>query len=69
MINVDKRLREAGIDAHLILQVHDELIIESHPDCADEALDILRTEMEGAISLAVPLDVDISCGETWFECK
>ena len=69
MINVDKRLHEAGIDAHLILQVHDELIIEANPDCADEALDILRTEMEGAISLAVPMDVDISCGETWFECK
>jgi DNA polymerase-1 len=69
MINVDKRLHEAGIDAHLILQVHDELIIEAHSDCADEALDILQTEMEGAISLAVPMDVDISCGATWFECK
>ncbi|MBQ9080442.1 MAG: DNA polymerase I [Clostridia bacterium] len=69
MINVDRRLRESGIDAHLILQVHDELLIESHRDCADEALDILRTEMEGAISLSVPMDVDISCGDTWFECK
>ena len=69
MINVDKRLHEAGIDAHLILQVHDELIIESHPDCADEALEILRFEMENAVSLIVPMDVDISYGTTWFECK
>lgn len=69
MINVDRRLREAGIDARLILQVHDELLIESHRDCASQALDILKREMEGAVGLKVPIDVDINQGENWFECK
>ena len=69
MINVDKALREAKIDAKLILQVHDELIIESHKDCADMALSILRKEMEGAIKLSVPLTADISVGKTWFDAK
>jgi len=69
MIRVDRRLRESGLDARLILQVHDELIVESHRDCADAALAILREEMEHAVSLSVPLDVDASMGESWFACK
>jgi len=69
MINVNKRLSKAGIDARLILQVHDELIIEAHRDCADIAFDVLKNEMEGAIKLSVPLDVEICQGDTWFECK
>lgn len=69
MINVDRRLREEGLDAKLILQVHDELIIEASRECADRAQEILRTEMEGAVELAVPLTVDIARGDTWFECK
>lgn len=69
MINVDKALKSARIDARLILQVHDELIIESHKDCADQALEILRKEMEGAAKLSVPLTADISIGKTWFDAK
>lgn len=69
MINVERRLLDAGIDARLILQVHDELVIEAHRSCADRAFEILKTEMEGAVALSVPLDVEISCGDTWFECK
>lgn len=69
MVNVSRRLRESGIDARLILQVHDELIIESHRDCADTAHDILRREMEEAIELTVPLSVDIHTGNSWFDCK
>ncbi len=69
MINVDRRLREEGLDAKLILQVHDELIIEASRECADRAQEILRVEMEGAVNLAVPLTVDIAQGDTWFECK
>ena len=69
MINVDKRLRESGIDARLILQVHDELLIESHKDCAETAFSILREEMEKAVSLRVPLEVDIHQGNSWYECK
>ena len=69
MINVDKALKEAKIDARLILQVHDELIIEAHKDCKDEALQILKNEMEGAIELLVPLTADIALGQTWFDAK
>ena len=69
MINVNKRLKEEGIDAHLILQVHDELVVESHKDCADLASKILREEMENAILLPVPLSVELTVGETWYDNK
>lgn len=69
MIRVDKRLRESGLDAKLILQVHDELLVEVHRDCADEALGILREEMENAARLSVPLDVEVGMGDNWYECK
>ena len=69
MINVSKRLKEEGIDAHLILQVHDELVIEAHRSCADRASTILREEMENAIQLPVPLSVELTVGETWYDNK
>ncbi len=69
MINVHRALKEAKIDARLILQVHDELIIEAHRDCADKALSILRKEMENATKLSVPLTAEISVGKTWFDAK
>ena len=69
MIRVEKRLRESGLDAELILQVHDELLVEAHRDCADEALGILREEMEQAVSLSVPLDVEVGMGDNWYQCK
>lgn len=68
MINVDKKLKESGTGARLILQVHDELLIESPVECADKVLDILKTEMETAASLSVPLDVEAKIGKTWYEC-
>ena len=68
MINVAKKLSESGIDAKLLLQVHDELLIESSRECAEEALAILKTEMENAVSLTVPLKVEAAIGETWLEC-
>ncbi|MBR7184536.1 MAG: DNA polymerase I [Clostridia bacterium] len=69
MIRVDERFRTLSLDAKLILQVHDELIVEAHRDCAEQALEVLREEMEHAVSLKVPLDVDAKMGETWFACK
>ena len=69
MINVAKALKDAKIDARLILQVHDELIIEAHKDVKDQALKILKREMEGAIELSVPLTADIAIGQTWFDAK
>ena len=68
MINVDVALKKSGIAARLILQVHDELILEAHRTCAKQAADILKCEMENAVRLAVPLSVDIGIGDNWLEC-
>ena len=67
MIRVHKRLSESNLDAKLILQVHDELILDAHKDCAEQALVILKEEMENAVSLSVPLEVEAHMGKTWFE--
>lgn len=69
MINVNRRLNEEGIDAKLILQVHDELLVEAHKDSSDLAAKILREEMENAILLPVPLSVELTLGETWYDNK
>ena len=69
MIKVRNRLAESGIDAKLILQVHDELLVEAHRDCADVALGILKEEMENAVALSVPLDVEVGAGNNWYESK
>ena len=69
MIRVDRALRESGLDAALILQVHDELILEAHRSCAAEAAALLKREMESAVSLAVPLTVEVGIGDNWLDCK
>ncbi len=69
MIAVDRRLKEEGIDAALILQVHDELILEAHVSCAERAKIILKEEMEKAAALSIPLTVDITVGKNWLESK
>ena len=69
MINTYKRLKSEGLDARIILQVHDELLLEAHADCADIALTLLREEMENVISLKVPLDVEAHIGKNWLEAK
>ena len=69
MINTHRALKEANIDAKLILQVHDELLVESARNCADQAAAILRREMENAVKLSVPLSVELTIGDTWYENK
>lgn len=69
MINTYKRLRYENIDAKLILQVHDELLIEADESCAEKAKIILKEEMENAADFKVMLTSDVSCGKTWYECK
>ena len=69
MINVYRRLRAEDLAAELILQVHDELIIESDLSCADRAAEILREEMQGVYEMKVPLAVDVHQGESWYEAK
>ena len=67
MIKVYERLRKENLDAKLILQVHDELIVEARRDIADKVAGILREEMENAVQLSVPLTVDAKSGESWYE--
>lgn len=69
MIRVHRRLLEEGLDAHLILQVHDELLIEANASCAAEAERILKEEMEQVVHYAVPLTVEINTAKTWFDAK
>ncbi len=69
MIRVRDELKKNGIDARLILQVHDELLLEAHKDCADAAYDILVRCMEESTKVSVPLDVDAHMGKTWFDAK
>lgn len=69
MINVYRRLKAEGLAAELILQVHDELIIESELSCADRAAEILKEEMQGVYDMRVPLAVDVHQGESWYEAK
>ena len=68
MIKVHKALKEENLDAKLILQVHDELIIEASKDDAGKAMEILVREMENAASLSVPLEVAAQIGDNWDAC-
>lgn len=67
MVHIDARLREANLKTRMILQVHDELNFDVPPSELDTVTHIVRTEMESAINLAVPLRVDIGTGANWLE--
>ncbi len=69
MIRVHNRLKEAGLKSRLILQVHDELLIECYEPEIDEVKDILQNEMAHAAELLVPLETDMHEGKNWFEAK
>ena len=69
MINVYKRLIQSNLKSRLILQIHDELLIETAPGEEDEVKRILSEEMEGAAQLKVPLEIDIHSGNNWYEAK
>jgi DNA polymerase-1 len=69
MINVSRRLESEGLAAKLILQVHDELLVECPESEADAVSQILREEMEGAAQLAVPLVAETRTGKSWFDTK
>ena len=67
MVRVDERLKASGLDARLILQVHDELIVECHKRDAAAAKEILVREMESAATLAVDLKVGVEEGASWYD--
>ncbi len=69
MVNVDRELRKRNLKSSLILQVHDELIIEADKEELAEVKDILKTCMENAAKLSVPLDADAKSGYSWYDAK
>lgn len=69
MIRVDDRLQCEGLQARLILQVHDELIVEAPQEECERVAQLLQEEMENAVQLAVPLTADAAVGRTWYDAK
>ena len=69
MVNVDKRIKKENLNARLILQVHDELIVEAPQDEAMRVAMMLQEEMENAVKLKVPLIAEASMGKTWYDAK
>ncbi len=69
MIRVWQRLRKEGLRSRLILQVHDELLVEAALEEADLVEEIVRTEMENAVQLSVKLETDVHRGENWYLAK
>lgn len=69
MVKVYNKLKSEGMKSRLILQVHDELIVEATLDEAEKVRELLRYEMENAVKLDVPLTVDLSSGKSWYDAK
>ncbi len=67
MVKLEDELSRSGLDAQLILQVHDELIVECRRDCCDEVMALLKRVMENALTLSVPLTVDVQAGQSWYD--
>ena len=69
MVHVHDRLQKEGLASRLLLQVHDELLIEAKEEELPVVKKILQEEMEGAAKLAVPLTIDMHTGYTWYDAK
>ncbi|MDE6667308.1 MAG: DNA polymerase I [Clostridia bacterium] len=69
MVNVAKALKEEGLKTKLILQVHDELVLEAPEEEVERASAILKEKMENAVSLKVPMTVDVHTGKNWYDAK
>lgn len=69
MLRVDGKLRERGLASRIILQVHDELILDACVSEQQEVMRILKEEMEHCVELSVPLTVNIACGDNWYSAK
>ncbi len=69
MLRVEKSLKEAKIDAKIVMQVHDELVIEVLESEREKCMEIVKDEMENAVQLSIPLTVDVTSGKNWLEQK
>ena len=69
MINVFNRLNKEKLQSKLILQIHDELLIDTLKSEKEQVEILLREEMENAVTLSIPMTVNVACGESWYEAK
>lgn len=69
MVRVHDRLAKEGLESKLVLQVHDELLIEAKQDELETVKKLLREEMEGAVKMRVPLSIDMEEGSNWYDAK
>jgi DNA polymerase-1 len=69
MIEVDRELRRREMKSRIVLQVHDELLVETWKPEKDEVMEILETRMKGAASLSVSLEVEAHVGDSWYDAK
>jgi DNA polymerase I len=69
MIRIHEALRERGLSAKILLQVHDELVLETPKAEADETCALVQAQMEGAAALIVPLNVDLNSADNWMDMK
>ena len=69
MLRVDEEFKREGIEARLLMQVHDELLVEASSASVEHVAEVLKREMEGAVSLDVPLVVDVGIADNWMDAK
>lgn len=69
MIDLDGKLKESDLEARMLLQVHDELIIEAPKEELEQLKEIVPAIMENTVDLVVPLKVDYAYGNSWFDAK
>ena len=69
MINVYKEIKSRNVKSKIVLQVHDEMMIEAPTEEIEEIKNIIKEKMENAIKLKVPLIAEVSEAENWYECK
>jgi DNA polymerase-1 len=69
MINIQRRLKELNLNSKMVLQVHDELIFDVFPDELEQMKQLVREQMEGAVTLTTVLKVEISSGNNWYDLK
>ena len=69
MLRVDEEFKREGLEAQLLMQVHDELLVETSAASAEHVAEVLKREMESAVSLDVPLVVDVGIADNWMDAK
>ena len=67
MINVDKRLKQEGMQSRMVLQIHDELVFDAIKEEVETLCRIVKEEMENVTTLSVPLTVECNYGNNWLE--